>query len=266
MSYPLVALLSDFKQTDYFVASLKGVILGINPEAQLIDITHEIPAFDRASAAFQLWACFRFFPIGTVFLSVVDPGVGSSRKILLAQTRTGYFFIAPDNGILTLVLKQDPPVELRYITEERYFLSEQSRTFEARDRMAPAAAWITKGEPCENFGPACVSPFELDVNEPQQTRSAIQGQVLYIDTFGNVITNIPSAWLDKLADGNKAVLRCRVHVTAIPYGQNYAQAKKGGSLFLEGSVGLVELAVYRGSAASRFRLKLGDRIVIEKGA
>ncbi len=266
MSNRVVALLSDFQQTDYYVASLKGVILGINPAVQLIDITHAIPAFDRVSAAFQLWACFRFFPKGTIFLSVVDPGVGSSRKILLAQTRAGFFFIAPDNGILTLVLNQDPPVELRYITEGRYFLPQKSSTFEARDCMAPAAAWVTKGEPCENFGPACVSPIELDVKKPQQTRLAIRGQVLYIDTFGNVITNIPSAWLDELASGNKAVLRCLVNAAAIPYRQNYAQSKRGGALFLEGSVGLVELAVYQGSAASRFELKPGDPIVIEKDA
>ncbi len=264
MKRPVIALLTDFGEEDYFVSSMKGVILGINPEASLVDITHRVPSFGVEAAAFQLWASYRFFPEGTVFVVVVDPGVGSSREVLLAATQSNYYFIAPDNGVLTRVLKDDPPSSVRFLQEKSYFLLEVSRTFEGRDRMAPVAAQLTLGVPCEKFGPECVSYIEIDLPEAKKRGSAIKGQVVYVDKFGNAITNVTVRQLEELADEEKEGLRCEAGGVVVPFQESYARGEKGTPLFLIGSVGLVELAVSEGSAAEELGLRVGDAVRIKK--
>jgi len=262
MKRPVIALLTDFGGDDFFVASMKGVVLGINPEVSLVDIAHRVPSFGVEAAAFRLWASYRFFPEGTIFVAVVDPGVGSHREVLLAATQSNYFFIAPDNGVLTHVLRDDPPRTVRYLKEKSYFLLEVSRTFEGRDRMAPVAAQLTLGIPCEKFGPECVSYKELDLPEAQLRSGRITGTVAYVDKFGNAITNIPARLLDQVAADRMEDLRCGIGDFIIPFRESYSAVKKGQPLFLIGSLGLLEVAVREGSAAAEMGLEVGHAVLV----
>ena len=263
MESPVIALMTDFGEENFFVASLKGVILKVNPSARIVDITHRIPSFNLNAASFILSASFRYFPPQTVFLVVVDPGVGSERKILLAETRN-YYFIAPDNGVLTLALEEEKDVRLREVTNDKYFLSFQSRTFEGRDRMAPVAAWLSKGISCKEFGPELSSYEKFRAQRPQIIRNGIVGNVLYEDKFGNLITNIPSEWLNWLQEktGKSGfVLSIKGHEIS-SFVQSYSSVKKGELLFLAGSVGTVEIAAGQKSAAKKLKAKVGDEVRI----
>src|ERR687884_688330 len=144
MARPVIALLTDFGTRDHYAGTMKGVALGICPDATLVDITHDIPAHDVAAGALELAAAYKYFPAGTIFVAVVDPGVGSSRRGVAADTGD-YRFVAPDNGVLTLVLRESPARKVVELTERRYARPTVSRTFEGRDRFAPAAAWLGKG-------------------------------------------------------------------------------------------------------------------------
>jgi S-adenosylmethionine hydrolase len=258
-----IALLTDFGEKDFFVPSLKAVIAGINPEARTIDITHEVPSFDIRAASFILSSCYRFFPKGTVFLSVVDPGVASGRKILLAETKK-YFFIAPDNGLLTLPLKNEEIVTLREVTQSRFWLTEETTTFEARDRMAPVAAWLTHGLSPEEFGPEVKTYKRLKIKEPVRDGSEIVGEILYKDKFGNLMTNISSSKFhsDKPSKAKPGMV---LHLGKTRIGRfvtSYAEVNDDRPFFLVNSQGLVEVAVREGSAAATLRAKPGDEVRI----
>jgi S-adenosylmethionine hydrolase len=266
MKRPLIALMTDFGTKDYFVASLKGVILSINPEAGIVDITHELPAFDVAAGGFVLSACAPFFPAGTIFVAVVDPGVGSARPVLVV--RTGRFhFVAPDNGLLAPVLEREGAVEVRELADPRYGLGAVGRTFEGRDRMAPAAAWLSLGVPAAELGPRRDGYRTLPAPPPVLTgRSAIRGRILYADRFGNLITNIPSSAADRLKGARRtAELRLRVAGRSLRRRDAYASAAPGEVFFIDGSLGLVEIAAREASAAGRLGLKAGAPVRITAG-
>jgi len=265
VKYPVIALMTDFGEDDFFVASLKGVIVKINPSARIIDITHRIPSFDIKAASFILFSSYKYFPFRTIFLVVVDPGVGSYRKILLAETKN-YFFIAPDNGALSLVLEEEDIEQLREVKNSKYFLPELSRTFEGRDKMAPAAAWLSRGISCVEFGPEATSYKKFRLQKPRIKGNEIIGHVLYIDKFGNLITNIPERMLEllrKKTDKNKFIISLKGRkITS--FVQNYSSVKKGGLLFIVGSLGLIEIAAKEASAVEKLRIKNGDvvRIIV----
>jgi len=258
-----IALLTDFGEKDYFVPSLKAVIAGINPRARTIDITHEAPSFDIRAAGFILFSCYAFFPKGTVFLAVVDPGVASGRAILLAETKR-YFFIGPDNGLLTLALKNERIIGLRQVTESRFWLASGKTTFEARDRMAPVAAWLTRGLSPDEFGPEVRSFRRLRLKEPLRSGPEISGEILYQDKFGNLMTNIsylifPSTGRLKSRPGIVLDLG-RTQIDR--FVSSYAEAKDKRPFFLVNSLGLVEIAVREGSAARALGAKPGDPVTI----
>jgi S-adenosylmethionine hydrolase len=258
-----IALLTDFGEKDFFVPSLKAVIAGINPEALIIDITHEVPSFDVRAASFILASCYAFFPEGTVFLAVVDPGVASGRKTLLAETDK-YFFIAPDNGLLTLPLKGEEIVGLREVTQPRFWLTAETTTFEARDRMAPVAAWLTNGVAPEEFGREVKSYRRLKIAEAARFRHEIIGEILYQDKFGNLMTNIPSALFRSLKP-SKLKPRTVLYLGEIQIGRqviSYSDVKGRQPFFLVNSQGLVEIAVREGSAAAALSAKPGDPVRI----
>ncbi|MDH5467883.1 MAG: S-adenosyl-l-methionine hydroxide adenosyltransferase family protein [Candidatus Aminicenantes bacterium] len=264
MESPVIALMTDFGEDDFFVASLKGVILNINPSARIVDITHRVPSFNLEAASFVLFASFSYFPPQTIFLVVVDPGVGSARKILLAKTKN-YYFISPDNGVLTLALEEEKVEQLRRVTNDKYFLPDQSRTFEGRDRMAPTAAWLSRGISCEEFGPELTSYKKLRAEKPQIRGSEIFGRVLYEDKFGNLITNIPVDLLGRLQDKTgkgRFVLSVKGHEIS-SFVQSYSSVKKGELLFLAGSAGTVEIAAGQESAAVKLKVKVGDEVRIK---
>jgi len=258
-----IALLTDFGEKDFFVPSLKAVIAGINPGARTIDITHEAPSFDIRAAGFILFSCYAYFPKGTVFLAVVDPGVASGRAILLAETEK-YFFIAPDNGLLTLALKSEKIASLHHVTESRFWLASGKTTFEARDRMTPVAAWLTRGLTPDEFGPEVRSFRRLSIKEPLRSGPEICGEILYQDKFGNLMTNIPSSMLTpagRLKSKPGLVLdlgRARIE----RFVSSYAEVKDKQPFFLVNSQGLVEIAVREGSAAGALGAKPGDPITI----
>ncbi len=263
MKHPIIALLTDFGNGDFFVGSMKGVIAGIAPAASVIDITHSIPSYNVGAAAFVVKAGFRCFPKGRVFVVVVDPGVGSDRRVLLVKTQD-YAFIAPDNGVLSLVLEEDPPEDMSEVSDPKYFLPEVSHTFEARDRMAPAAAWLVSGIPINKFGPVATAYEKLEPAIPERREADIRGEVLYTDKFGNLITNIPVAWLDDHAREDREELVMLVGENTICYKHSYAEVGKEDLLYLPGSLGLVEIAVREGSAADRLNLHPGASVHITR--
>lgn len=263
MEHPVIALITDFGDEDFFVGSLKGVITTINPAAKIIDITHHIPSFSVFAGSFVLYAAFEYFPARTIFLSVVDPGVGSRRPILLVQTED-YFFVAPDNGILTLVLEKSRPLLIRHVTHRKYFLSPSSQTFEARDRMAPVAGWISKGVPPQNFGPPAKDIERLAVHPPRKQKGRIIGTILYVDKFGNLITNIPGKMVMTRAPGRSpGRVALDVHETRITSCKAcYSGVPAGKLLFLTGSLGLIEIAAREGSAAEIIGAEPGEDVII----
>src|SRR5882672_10272784 len=191
MARPVIALLTDFGTRDHYAGTMKGVALGICPDASLVDISHDLPAHDVLAAA------YRYFPSGTIFLVVVDPGVGSSRRGLAAEAG-GYKFVAPDNGVLTAVLDEHPAKRVVELTERRYARPTVSRTFEGRDRFAPAAAWLAKGAELSAFGRPAGPVHRLELSQPRIGLDRIAGEVSRVDRFGNLITNIDRKTFEKL--------------------------------------------------------------------
>ncbi len=186
---PLIALLSDFGSRDHYAGTMKGVMMGICPELSLVDITHEIRPHDVLEGALQLAAACRYFPPGPIFLAVVDPGVGSSRRGLAAEAGD-YRFVAPDNGLLTAVFQEIPPKKIVELTERRYARPTVSRTFEGRDRFAPAAAWLAKGIQLAALGRTLATYQQIDIPRPDVKTTSVRGVVLLVDHFGNLVTNI----------------------------------------------------------------------------
>jgi S-adenosylmethionine hydrolase len=266
MKLPLVALLTDFGEDDYFVASLKAVILNLSPQARIVDICHAIPSFDIAAAGFVLFAAYKYFPQDTVFLVIVDPGVGGKRRILVVKTRK-YYFIAPDNGVLSLALGGEAVQEIREITNPQFFLPHPSQTFEGRDKMAPAAAWLSRGARLEAFGPAVKNFRRKKIPGAEISGSKIQGRVLYADKFGNLITNIPAGAVESLA-AEKSKERLSLFIAGKKYGglrENYSAARKGEVFFIAGSLGLIEVSAREAPAADRLKLRKNQGITIAAG-
>src|SRR5882724_10830383 len=195
---PVIALLSDFGTRDHYAGTMKGVVLGICPDVTLVDITHDVAPHDVLGGALELAAACRYFPAGTIFLVVVDPGVGSARRGIAADTGD-YKFVAPDNGVLTAVLDEHPPKKVVELTERKYGRPTVSRTFEGRDRFAPAAAWLAKGIEVTAMGRPAGTIARLELPHPRVGDDHVEGEVLRVDRFGNLITNIDRKTFEKLS-------------------------------------------------------------------
>lgn len=262
MARPVIALLSDFGTRDHYAGTMKAVVLGICPDVTLIDITHDIPPHDVLTAALELGASYRYFPVGTIFLVVVDPGVGSARRGLAVETAE-FKFVAPDNGVLTAVVRETPPRRVVELTERRYARPTVSRTFEGRDRFAPAAAWLAKGIELTALGRPAGDYLTIDIPSPEVSSDAITGQVLRVDRFGNLVTNIDRKTFEKLAHTGS------IHILAGPHGvgrfvATYAEVAAGDVCALFGSTDHVEVAVNAGSAAERLGLSRGAPVTIKR--
>src|SRR6266550_581884 len=212
MARAVIALLTDFGTRDHYAGAMKGVALGICPDATLVDISHEVPPHDVGGGALELAACFKYFPAGTVFLVVVDPGVGSSRRGIAADSGD-FKFVAPDNGVLTLALDEAPPRKIVELTERRYARPTVSRTFEGRDRFAPAAAWLARGIELTALGRPAGSIQRLEIPHADVTDERIVGQVLRVDRFGNLITNIDRRTFERLS-GSALDMRIGLHLVS----------------------------------------------------
>lgn len=259
---PVIALLTDFGTVDHYVGSMKGVMLGICPEATLVDITHDIPAHDVLSGALELAAACRYFPPATIFLVIVDPGVGSVRRGLAAEAGE-YRLVAPDNGVLTAVFRELPPRRVVELTERRYARPTVSRTFEGRDRFAPAAAWLARGIQLPALGRPLQDCRRLDIPVPTVTDDAIEGTVLRVDRFGNLVTNIDRRAFEKLVPTSTV----RIEAEGVPVSRlvaTYAEIDAEEVCALFGSTDHLELAAHASSAAERLRLGRGARVTVSR--
>jgi S-adenosylmethionine hydrolase len=243
----IVAFLTDFGTRDHYVGAMKGVVLSICPETTLVDITHDIPPQDIVTAALELAASFRFFPPGTIFLAVVDPGVGSDRRGIAAEAG-GYRFVGPDNGVLSPALRDVAPYRAVELVERRLARAAISRTFEGRDRFAPAAGWLARGTALEAFGPPIGDPVMLDLPAPAVTTEGVAGEVMRVDRFGNLITNIDRRLVDQAVGQPMWIDVCGIRLTGLV--DTYASATPGVLCALIGSSGYLEIAQNRGSAAA----------------
>ena len=262
MSRPVIALLSDFGLRDHYAGTMKGVILGICPEAELVDISHDVPPHDVLTAALELAASYKYFPQGTIFLTVIDPGVGSSRRGLAADTGD-YRFVAPDNGVLSAVFLEAPPRKVVELTERRYARPTVSRTFEGRDRFAPAAAWLAKGIQLAALGRPLTDYNRLDIPQPRIEGDALSGTVLRVDRFGNAVTNIDRRTFEKFVEG----AQMQVEAGAERIGRlvaTYADIGPSEVCALFGSTDHLELAANAASAAERLSLRRGVPITIRR--
>ena len=257
---PVIALLTDFGTTDHYAGTMKGVILGICPDVTLVDISHDIPAHDVAAGALELAAAYKYFPSGTIFVAVVDPGVGSARRGLAADTGD-YRFVAPDNGVLTMVLREAPPKKVVELTERRYARPTVSRTFEGRDRFAPAAAWLAKGTQLPALGRPVNEIQKLDIPVPEAGPDTLRGVVVRVDRFGNLVTNIDRKAVERLGQGGTIAIDAggqRIERLVA----TYAELPSDGVGALFGSTDHLELAAPSSSAAQRLALGRGAPVTV----
>ena len=261
-SRPVITLLTDFGHEGGFAAALKGVILSINPDVQCVDITHQIGPQNVFEGAFTLFVNYRFFPKGTIHVAVVDPGVGSHRKILCVRTPSG-IFIGPDNGIFTPILDREKKAEVYEMINPRLFLPVISNTFHGRDKMAPAAAHLSKKFPIKKVGPRLKNWKKINFDRPRIQKNGIQGRVISIDRFGNLITNITGHDLDCLG-AQKNLSVCIKDRSISKIARFFSEVPKGHLLAIVGSSNFVEIARNLGSAAEMLGAKMNDSVEIQK--
>ena len=250
----IITLTTDFGGADHYAGVMKGVIAGIHPAARVIDISHEISPCHIAHAAFVIAQAYAYFPPGTVHVVVVDPGVGSERRAILAAA-AGQFFIAPDNGVLSQVYEREE-YTARAIDVERFALQPLSRTFHGRDIFAPVAAWLSSGKEPSEFGDPIGDPCRLDATKPCLVEPGRwRGRVLNVDRFGNIVTSFPAALLDE-ASGE---IRCMAgKLEAVAVASSYSDGEGGKPFVIAGSSGLLEISVNQGSAAEMAGVRIGD--------
>jgi len=260
MGEPIITLLTDFGTKDSYVASIKGVILSINPHCLVVDITHQVSPHDIQEGAFILANAYSYFPKGTIHLSVVDPGVGGARKPILLVTQN-YFFIGPDNGLFTLVAQRERVTQVVVLIEQRYFLSKVSKTFHGRDLFAPVAAHLSLGIKPVTFGHEMNTIIKIGFQKPMLKEGKLLGEILHIDTFGNLVSNIDKENLFRFTKGQPLVIRAGGK-TISGLKEGYWEGKKGETIALLGSSGFLEISVREGNAQKMLKLKRGDQIAI----
>jgi S-adenosylmethionine hydrolase len=255
----LITLTTDFGYTDPFVGTMKGVIYAINPTAQIIDLSHGIAAQDIMAAALILRHSSQYFPRGTIHVAVVDPGVGSARRPLLLEFE-GNYFIGPDNGVLSLVTEGRRPTRIVCLSNRSYQLWPTSLTFHGRDIFAPAAAHLSRGIAPEAFGETIGDFTKLNWPSVLKTETTMRGEIVYIDRFGNLFTNIRS---DDLRDLVRSQLQIMIHDLSIPgLSTNYAAVEQDKYVALINSWGLLEIAIYRGNAQQCSGATIGDKVEV----
>lgn len=290
----IITLLTDFGHQDAYAGIMKGVIAGINPSANIIDICHNIPPQDIMSGAYLLATSYKYFPKGTIHVAVVDPGVGSQRDIICVKIRD-YLFLVPDNGLLSLVVPEEKPKSIIRVTNTKYFLPSSSNTFHGRDIFAPVAAHLSLGIKPQQLGARINQLNQMDIPTPRYNKKRqLEGQVIYIDRFGNLITNITREHLewhfhnliiprDSLqhpfkkgglrgiynGEDKEKLLLCKTMETIIGkkkitgLSKTYADVHAGEPLVLFGSAGFLEVSVNQGNARKFFKVDSGNKIMVE---
>jgi len=257
---PIITLLTDFGTKDHYVASMKGVILNTNPRCHLIDITHHVSRHDIREGAFILANAYSHFPKGTIHLAVVDPGVGGARKPLLLVT-PDYYFVGPDNGLFTMIMKNETLEQVIALDRPKYHLSNVSTTFHGRDIFAPVAAHLSLGVKPSALGHRIDLLSWLGFNGPLNREGKLLGEVLYIDAFGNLISDIREGRLSQFIGKHPFVIRAGGK-TIRSLKKGYWEGKKGEPIALIGSGGFLEIAIREGSAQKVLKVKRGDPVII----
>lgn len=295
----IITLLTDFGNHDAYVGIMKGVIAGINPPANIIDICHTIPPQDIFTGAYLLSTAYAYFPKGTIHVAVVDPGVGSERDIVCVETQK-YLFLVPDNGLLSFVVREERPKNIFRVTNTRYFLPAPSDTFHGRDVFAPVAAYLSLGIKPQQLGAKINQVEKLDIPWPEHKNGQLEGQIIHIDRFGNLITNITRAHIEQyisdqtrnraqgsgIRNQKTGVRRQTPDISIkghkkkmlVPYtilettlgkkkisglSKTYLDVAPGEPLALLGSAGFLEISVNQGNAQKHFRFDKGNKVIIK---
>ena len=260
MSHHLITLTTDFGTDSPYVAQVKGVLLSQLPNAILVDITHAIPAQDIRQGAIVADDTCRYFSRGSIHLLVIDPGVGTERGIVVAEI-DGSFYVAPNNGLLSRVARRSPPSAAILVDLSVFDQSSISPTFHARDVMAPVVIRLAQGEKLTTFGNRVDSLENLDWVEPKVMANLLEGQILYVDSFGNLVTNIEKCFLNQIQDLHRVIISCRdQRITGIQ--RTYGESDPQQAIALVGSHGRVELAVVDGNAAKQWSAGVGDEVAV----
>ncbi len=253
----LITLTTDFGTRDGYVAQMKGVILGINPGVRLIDVTHDIEPFDVMEAALVLKGLSQYFPIDTVHIAVIDPGVGSERRAIVMRL-DHRFYVGPDNGLFSLVFARSHSREVREIDNSNLFPGQPHPTFHGRDMFAPVAAHLSLGIDFDSVGPVIDEPVMLSMPEPVQTGDGIQGEIIHVDRFGNLTSNIESGMLQRSVDsvhvGGQEIKGIRKFFSEVPTGTPIAVIN---------SFGFLEIAVNQGNSSLDLGARKGSQVRVK---
>lgn len=262
MARPVIALLTDFGTRDPYVGAMKGVILDVCPDVTLVDLSHDVPPHDVRAGARVLAACAPYYPAGTIFVAVVDPGVGSARRAIAAESGA-HRFVGPDNGVLAAVFDGAPPKRLVELSDRRFQRPTLSRTFEGRDRFAPVAAHLARGVALTSLGRAVHGYERLEWPAPRVTADGAEGLVDDVDRFGNLISNLPRAAIEPLLASGAVDVHLDGHVVPRLVA-TYAEAAAGEVCALFGSTDRLEIAVNGGSAAAHFGAGPGTAVAVRR--
>lgn len=257
----IITLTTDFGDEDYFVGAVKGAILSIHPDARIVDISHKVKSHDILDAAFLLAQSYHYFPPRTVHCCVVDPGVGSARRPIIAVSEK-YFFVAPDNGVLSMVYDREPSFTVIHATARHFFLPRISQTFHGRDVFGPIAAWLSKGTDSKNFGEPITDYVKLTPPKPTRIEpNLLRGSIIKIDKFGNCITNIPAEDIPHFQPNHAGPLQVLVNQRKIEkVCRSYSEGLPGELFAIRGSSDFLELAINRASAAAALHAQRGDEV------
>ncbi len=258
----IITLTTDYGGKDAFVASVKGVILKTNPQATIVDISNEISPQDIWEAAYVLRSAYGHFPKGTIHLAVVDPGVGSGRKPIIVVTES-YYFVGPDNGVFSLIYQEAERIRVHHITAAHYFLPKPGPTFHGRDIFAPVAGWLSKGIPSGNFGEEITDYIKLNIPASKTTPNGIEGHIVHIDRYGNIITNITYDDIKALYPGGVDLGAASVSFAGkeIKGLKNYyAEAAPGSPGAIINSSGALEIFMFKQNAKTALSVKRGEAV------
>ena len=254
----VVTFTTDFGLGDAFAGILHGVVLHVDPDASIVDISHAVASYDVLDGAWTIAQSYRYFPPHTVHVVIVDPGVGSKRRPILAET-ADYIFVAPDNGVLTLVLMREPKCIVRHITAERHFIQPVSQTFHGRDIFAPVAGWLSKGVAPKEFGPEISDYVRLPLPAVEHIgANALRGMVMKVDKFGNLVTNIAAQDVPALMTGALPRISLLIaDLTITRFCHSYAEGSDDEAFAILGSSGYLEIAIRQASAAEKLGAGVG---------
>jgi S-adenosylmethionine hydrolase len=262
VSNPIITLTTDYGTSDHLVGVLKGVILKILPTATLVDISHHVVPTDLLDGALTIGSAYQYFPPRTVHVVVVDPSVGTQRRPILVSADQ-HFFVAPDNGVLSLVYEREAAVKVRHVTAEHYFLNPVSNTFHGRDVFAPVAAWLAKTYQSEVFGEEISDYVRFALPRAKSNGAALKGVVLRVDNFGNLMTNLKAEDLPATM-ASSGQIKLKIGNTPVEtLAQTFAQGQPGQAVAVVGSSGFVEVAVNKGHAARTLGAQRGTEVTLE---